>query len=40
MIQDEEGKSSTDFSGREKTVFEIYKLKQWTNNKMKKYLFV
>lgn len=36
MIQDQEGKAITDFSGREKTVFEIYKrLNKMNQHKMK-----
>jgi NAD+ synthase len=36
MIQDQEGKAITDFSGREKTVFEIYKrLNKINQHKMK-----
>jgi NAD+ synthase len=36
MIQDESGKSANDFSGREKTVFEIYKrLNTINQHKMK-----
>lgn len=36
MIQDEEGKANTDFSGREKIVFEIYKrLNKINQHKMK-----